>query len=255
VHQLEQQLGEKKIGNTLIHTKDNIVYYINNNKMNVYFATSPSKKYFKLLADSKVDNILISFNFFKSPKKLLEFLGDHKPKRLIIDSGAFSVWSMGSTIDTKKYIQFCLDVKEILPKEIEFIVVNLDVLPGKWGERPTGTQIEESAQQGWNNMEELERAGLKVIHVFHQHEDFKWLERIMKHTDYMGVSPANDVSMNEKLAWLNKVFSITRGSNPDCICQVVIFPNSSCVVVLTHKAEGVPSVIGTTAEATPIAED
>ena len=120
--------------------------------MRVFFAVSPGKKYIGFLKENKVENMLISYHFIKSPSKLLELMNGYEPKNLIIDSGAFSVWSNGGVIDIDKYAEFCSSLKEILPKTINLYIVNLDVLPGKFGERPTKEQREESAKKGWENM-------------------------------------------------------------------------------------------------------
>jgi len=178
--------------------------------MRVFFAISPARIYFKMLEDENVTNILTSYAFIKDPEKMIKLWGDFRPKNLILDSGAFSVWSKGDTVDIDKYADFCLGVRKILPEGISLYVTNLDVLPGKFGVRPTDFEREDSAQRGFDNMLYLESKGLKVIHVFHQHEDMKWLDKIRNHTDYMGISPANDVSMKEKLYWLNDVFSIIK---------------------------------------------
>ncbi len=178
--------------------------------MNLTFAVSPGKKYIGFLNDCDVQNVLVSYHFIKNPNKLIEYFNGKFPKNLILDSGAFSVWANGGTVDIDKYAQFAKDMQRLLPESVNLYVVNLDVLPGKIGERPTPSQREESAIAGWNNMEYLEAKGLKVIHVFHQHEDFKWLNKLRAHSDYIGISPANDVSQIEKNNWLNKVFAITR---------------------------------------------
>ena len=178
--------------------------------MRVFFATSPGVKHVALLKECEVENMLISFHFIKSPERLLKIMNGYKPKNLIIDSGAFSVWSNGGRVDIDKYAEFCKGVQKILPPEVRMYMVNLDVLPGKFGVRPTEEERHQSAEQGWENMLYLEAKGFKVIHIFHQHEDFSVLKKLMAHSDYIGISPANDVSMNEKINWLRQVFSITR---------------------------------------------
>jgi hypothetical protein len=153
--------------------------------------------------------LLFSYAFIKNPAKLISLIvgeGNDLPKRIILDSGAFSVWSKGDTVPLKDYANFCVKFRDLLPKEIELNVVNLDVLPGVWGHVPSKEMIAESAEKGWQNMLHLESLGLKVIHVFHQHEDFAILDKLKAHSDYIGISPANDVSMKEKMDWLNKVF-------------------------------------------------
>ncbi len=179
--------------------------------MLVYFACSHSNKYVRLLEEENVDNVLISFAFFKTLKQTRDLFKDYKPKNVIVDSGAFSVWTRNEKIDIDDYAQFCLDMKEYF-SESNVSFVNLDVLPGRFGRRPSDKEREDSAQKGWDNMLYLESKGLKVIPVFHQHEDFKWLDRLREHTDYIGISPANDVSMNEKLNWLNQVFKVIKAT-------------------------------------------
>lgn len=179
--------------------------------MNLYYAVSPSRIHINVLKENNAENLLFSYAFIKNPAKLVSLLGDFRPKRIILDSGAFSVWSNGGTVSLTDYANFAHEFVSRLPG-IEVNVVNLDVLPGKWGFVPTKQEIADSAEKGWQNMLYLESLGLKVIHVFHQHEDFAILDKLRYHSDYIGISPANDVSMEEKLLWLNKVFLRIRGS-------------------------------------------
>ena len=178
--------------------------------MRLYFAIAPARIYFKMLEEENVESVLSSYAFIKDPQKMINLWGDFVPKNLILDSGAFSVWSNGKTVDIDSYALFCEGVKRLLPSEVNLYVVNLDVLPGKFGQRPTNEEREYSASQGFENMLYLESKGLKVIHVFHQHEDFKWLDKMRNHSDYIGISPANDCSMKEKLHWLNEVFGLIK---------------------------------------------
>lgn len=178
----------------------------------VFFACSPSDQFVRTLANCDVDNVLISYAFIKKPDRFVELFTKQNwfPRNLIIDSGAFSVWANGQSIDIDSYSSFCKEVKNLLPSEVRLYCVNLDVLPGKFGFRPTKQQRIDSAQKGWENMLYLESKGLKVIHVYHQHESLDILERLRNHSDYIGLSPANDVSMNEKLEFLGECFSILR---------------------------------------------
>lgn len=180
--------------------------------MHLHFACSPSRIHINVLKEAGAQNLLFSYAFIKNPTKLAQLLGTFRPNRVILDSGAFSVWSKGQTIDIDLYANFAVEFKKLLSEETELLVVNLDVLPGKWGEVPTKEKISESAEKGWQNMLYLESKGLKVIHIFHQHEDFAILDRLRAHSDYIGISPANDLSMAEKMQWLDKVFSIIKGT-------------------------------------------
>ena len=63
----------------------------------------------------------------------------------------------------------------------------------------------------------------KLLPIFHQGEDFKWLRNMLeyRHPDgkpiwYIGISPANDVNVSEKVKWLETVYKIiAESSNPN----------------------------------------
>lgn len=181
--------------------------------MRLVFACSPGKKHLGILEKCQVEHILVSYHFIKNVDKLMEVMDGYVPKTFILDSGAFSVWNNGGHIDLFSYMLFAKRLREALPPECELNVVNLDVLPGKVGERPTDEQREQSAIAGWENMLELEKEGLKVIHVYHQHEKIEWLDKLIKYQmekgelPYIGISPANDVSMPEKLHFMDSCYA------------------------------------------------
>lgn len=175
--------------------------------MRLVFATSPSKKHFALLKKCNVKHILVSYHFVKDVDKLLKKMDGYIPKSFTLDSGAFSVWANGGIVDLFSYMQFAKRLRKELPLEVELNVVNLDVLPGKFGQTPTMEEREKSAEEGWKNMLALEVEGLKVIHVYHQHEDLKWLKKLRTHSDYIGISPANDVSMKQKLSFMDSCYA------------------------------------------------
>lgn len=180
--------------------------------MRLIFACSPGKKHLQLLRKCGVKHILISYAFIKSVPKLMSLLDGYCPKSFTLDSGAFSVWANGKTIDIEAYKRFAKELRQALPLECELNVVNLDVLPGKFGQMPTQEEREQSAIDGWNNMLQLESEGLKVIHVYHQHENLEWLDKLRSHSDYIGVSPANDVSMQQKLKFMDSVYAKVKNT-------------------------------------------
>jgi len=123
-------------------------------------------------------------------------------RRLILDSGAYSVWAQGQTVDLDEYIDFCAAYPAI-----DYYVA-LDVIPGQPNVKRSLRNAEESCQASWLNYKEM-IAYLpmeKVIPVFHQHDSFRWLERYIKSgAQYIGISPANDRTTTQKLAWLRQV--------------------------------------------------
>jgi hypothetical protein len=172
--------------------------------MLIFFAGSAAfeKNYQRL--QPLVRNRLISYHYRAKSLEAFYLEPERSPhiENLMMDSGAFSAWSNGAEINLDEYIEYCL-------KYIDAIsyVVNLDVIPARPGQKKIPQEeIERSAQQGWKNAQKMLRAGIpkeKLIHVFHQNENFHWLERMVREFDYIGLSPANDRTTLEKQTWLD----------------------------------------------------
>ncbi len=122
---------------------------------------------------------------------------------VLLDSGAFGAWTREDTLEVSEYAQFIRD----LPYE-PWAIASLDVIPGAPGKYPTPKQKDEAAVRGWENYQALLKEDVapaeKIIHIFHQGEDFKWLKLMMEQCEYIGLSPANDRGRPEKLRWLDR---------------------------------------------------
>lgn len=122
---------------------------------------------------------------------------------IVCDSGAFSAWTKQTKIPVEDYGNFIL-------KNLDWfdLIINLDVIPGKWGQKEIPEEELESAiKEGWDNYHTLIGMGIpenKLMHIFHQGEPFHYLERMMKEMDYIGISPANDRTTTEKKVWLDQ---------------------------------------------------
>ena len=113
---------------------------------------------------------------------------------LFLDSGAFSAFTQGVTIDLKKYIAFIKEHESHLT-----VYANLDVIGD-----PEGT---------WRNQQEMEAAGLHPLPCYHYGENPRWLHRYLNSGhDYvaLGGMAADKSGMaltNEKRsAWLDTIF-------------------------------------------------
>lgn len=186
----------------------------------LYFAANVPKKLAEQMVSTGVKNRLVSYAY---PKEFYSWMSKAAKKGdVIIDSGAFSAWNKGEVLDIHSYIEYAHKAIDFASAEskVNIHVVNLDVIPGAVGEtaalnRSTGPReilaqnkalIEESAQRGFDNMLLMKKEGITPIHVFHQGEDWKWLEKMVEHTDYIGISPANDMSPVSKKRWIYSVF-------------------------------------------------
>lgn len=185
----------------------------------------------RIVYKAGIRNKLVSYQY---PYQLTGWVGaiqrDGIPGDLgsvIIDSGAFTAWNKGQVIDLAKYTQYALIAKDQLESlGIPCRIVNLDVIPGKRGQTASLNRnfsnknnikiINKASKEGYQNMKYMMKAGVdKPIHVFHQGDHFKWLDRMIQHTDYIGVSPANDVSQKSKYAWIQSVFEYIYKNNID----------------------------------------
>jgi len=120
----------------------------------------------------------------------------------MLDSGAYSAWSKGETISLRSYIWYIKRHREHFEH-----YVNLDVIPGSPGKRATADMVERSAKLSYDNLQEMKRAGLDPIPVYHMGESMYWLKLLMKDGHgYIGISPATDAHTSEIIRWLDKVF-------------------------------------------------
>lgn len=123
---------------------------------------------------------------------------------LFMDSGAYSAWTRGTSIELGEYIEF---LQERLPLLGEYF--NLDVIGGERGARRTPETLEYAATKSYENLVLMKREGLRPIPVFHQQERWYHLERILNEDNpYIAISPYEDLSKNEQAAWFDKVFSL-----------------------------------------------
>lgn len=122
----------------------------------------------------------------------------------MLDSGIFSAWNKGGTLDLKEYIAYLKRNEKWL-----YSYVNMDSIPGKFGVIRTTADVEKSAQISYDNLQEMKNAGLHPIPVFHQGEDLKWLFRMIEDGDrYIGISTAKDLRTQVQRRWLDQVFTL-----------------------------------------------
>lgn len=163
--------------------------------------------------------------------------------QLFLDSGAYTAWNLAYKkkmagdpkwedymVNIDEYIAF---IKSIGQEEFA-IIANLDMIPGKPGVPETPEELEYAAQKGWDNMLYMESKGIKVAHIFHQGEDFKWLKKISEHQEYIGVSPNNTASTAEKRLWLDRVYEFLDDGKGGCRNKTHGFGVSSIPLMMRY---------------------
>ena len=170
--------------------------------MKIYFAGALGVEFDFSPLRKEIRNRLVSFYYMNGSLSEKYFHASQEEyDSIIVDSGAFSAWNKGVFIDIEEYMRFCM--KNIRADYF----VNLDVIPASPGEKLIPLkETERSAEEGFKNYKKLKKyiPEKKLIHVFHQNEDFKWLKRMVDSMDYIGLSPANDRTTREKVMWLDK---------------------------------------------------
>lgn len=191
--------------------------------MDIYMAGSTFKELNAWLQQKGYNKLFSQENDRKEIKNWVEYRRNTKDMRskLFIDSGAFSAHTKGIEIDVDEYIDYLNANDDALT-----IYAQVDKIPGVFGKPKTLEQLAEAPKLSWENylyMAPKLKSKDKLLPVFHQGEEFKWLKNMLEYTDengkhipYIGVSPANDVSTKDRDDWLIKVYDmIARSSNPN----------------------------------------
>lgn len=160
-------------------------------------------------------NILRSY--INDKRSIAELIEKKKNKtwdgNLLIDSGAFTVHRKGSKVDVDAYIEFLNTNKEYIYKAIQ-----LDDIPGVWGQVKTIEQVMNSPIKTWENylymVNKLEKPEM-LLPVFHQGENFEYLKQMLafkykdgSKIDYICISGNKERTAKERKDWYAKVFDV-----------------------------------------------
>lgn len=181
----------------------------------------PFNLYFAGFGNKEVDPLLmregglrlLSYHFDK--KRVELWRSNSKP--VFLDSGAFSAHTKGIQISIDDLISYINERDEAFT-----CYAQLDHIPGEFRKEKTRQQLEEAPEITWKNylyMRERVKSPDKLLPIFHQGEDFKHLQRMLDfepRIDYIGISPANDLSNQAKESWIDDCFKMIRKSkNPN----------------------------------------
>lgn len=165
------------------------------------------------LASQLIDRIVIT-NWIEARKE------GAATGHLFIDSGAYSAHTRDAELDVDEYINYVNSIDEHV-----HIFAQVDKIPGVFAHPKTREQLLEAPEISWKNylyMRDKVKSPDKLLPIFHQGEEWKWLENMLettfdgKHIPYIGISPANDKPVKEKEVFIERCFKIiAQSSNPD----------------------------------------
>jgi len=181
-------------------------------KMTLYLADTIQLAHLRYIDRLKGTGVLESYwRLITNKIKMDEWLEKIMETKLnlFLDSGAFSAWSKGVSIDLQEYIAFCKKYESALS-----VIAVLDVIPGVRNKTPSAEEKASAAQQSWNNYQIMLDAGLpkdKLLPCFHLGEDWSWLERYMGVTDYVALGAMAKTRESDRIAWLDRAMDILCG--------------------------------------------
>lgn len=127
--------------------------------------------------------------------------------KLLIDNGAFTVHRKGGVIDIDEYISWINENDEY----VDYFIA-LDDIPGKWGTPRTIEELLHSPEKTWENylyMYDRVKHPKKLLPVFHQGENFKWLEQILLSgkPDYICISGNKELTNKQREVWYHQCYN------------------------------------------------
>lgn len=181
-----------------------------------YFAGNQHIECINLLRDLNA-NVLKSY---ANDKKELDIWFENRKKgwtgNLFVDSGAFSVHKSGAHVDVDKYIEYLNTYEEFIT-----LYIQLDHIPGVWGQPRTTEMTIESCDKSWENFEYMYarlKNPKKLCPVYHMGEPMYALERIID-SDYefncLCISCSKDIQSNQHFDWYEKCIEKIRKKRPD----------------------------------------
>lgn len=99
------------------------------------------------------------------------------PLDCLLDSGAFSVWNSGKTVDLDAYLDWAA---RYAPLVGESRVVNLDVIPGVRGKRPSAADQSAAVNESMANADYIRERGFAVTEVWHRQDPPELLDVLLR---------------------------------------------------------------------------
>lgn len=186
-------------------------------EFNFYFAGTQLKEAEQYKIERGYNNLKSWFLERKELDRLIALKKDGKyAGKIMVDSGAFTAHRKDVSINCDEYIDW-------LNKNNSYLecYVQLDQIPGKWGQKRSKQDILSAERASWENyvyMVSKLKDPFKLLAVFHMDENFDNLKRLLdfkidgNKVPYICISGAKDRTPAERREWYHKCFQMIRES-------------------------------------------
>ena len=188
----------------------------------LYFAGSAPLKVDEYLVEKGYNRLFSQLNDRSRLKRWMGYKDQHPGMKLFVDSGAFSAYTKGKEIDLDDYIAYLNEYGRYFD-----VMVQVDYIPGKSNVVQDRQVYLDAPRVSWENFlhmrERLDRSLWdRFIPVFHEGEDFSWLENMLRYKDadgrplqYIGISPHTETTTDRRLVFCKEVFQRIKRINPE----------------------------------------
>lgn len=190
--------------------------------------TDKMYEYLTNMPDFEPLNILVSQIDRSAIEKSIKWRKENIPGRdypfcqcLFIDSGAYSIHTGNAHTTTDEYIEYLNSIDDSID-----VFAQLDKIPGTFRMPKSPQDYVESAKLSWENflyMRERVKSPHKLMPVHHMNESLEHLKMMLEWRDengeklyYIGLSPSNDQSQQDKDIYLRNCEDVIKASsNPE----------------------------------------
>ena len=170
-------------------------------------------------ADDSKNNLNYLFSYFNDKGRLRK--GTPKNNKVIVDSGAFSAWTKGITLDVDEYISWINERSEDI-----YLFGQIDSIPGTRTGYGKGKTPKQAASETWDNylyMRRFLKNPDSLLYTFRVGEPFEFMQKACNYKDERG-RPIPYIALGGMVGkpytvrdnFLRKCFSVIRNSdNPN----------------------------------------
>lgn len=179
-----------------------------------YFAGEAAKELTQLMIQENANLLRSYMTERKAIEKLCEEKRNGWKGKLLVDNGAFTIHRKGGNVDIDEYINF-INTHD----EADYFIA-LDHIPGKWGTPRTPEEVAEAPIHTWENylyMVDKVNKPEKLLPVFHQGENLKYLDQILKYpkVEYICISGNKELTNKQRESWYEECYDRIYELNPN----------------------------------------